>query len=93
MQIGLSCKVHSLSTAVLHGLAYIINSSKQSGHLVSPTCIHMVLQENDLVVKTNDDWKQLGITDVVLRYIDCEAQNVPKRKSKSSTPRPGVIYR
>ena len=76
LRIALSNDVNPLNSALINGLAYLTSNTRSFGYLVSPKCIHLVLQHNDLLSTSVDDWQKLElITLFKLCHTRCRATN------------------
>ena len=73
-RIALSSKVSHLDPALLHGVAYISDQSTNTGYLLSPRCIYMVLNHQNIV--PGNDWRKLELlTWFMLQNIECSVTN------------------
>ena len=76
LQIALLNDVNPLNSALINGLAYLDGNRLSFGYLVSPKCIHLVLQHNDLLIASGDHWQKLQlITLFKLCHMKCRATN------------------
>ena len=87
INIGLTSKVHELSPALLHGMAYVLDSSNDLGYLTSPKCIHMVLKQKDFAIASSSDWRKLELlTLFMIQHVKCEVTNYAKNTILLPTP-------